>query len=394
MKWKDKFNHKYLQISLYVIITSIIIYSLSLVAKNAPTIAAEVMIKVRWLIRVVRPLILGFAFAYLMDPVVSFFERRYRNDKLRRIIKAPRSVAVITSMLLLFVALAALISLLVSSVTNQIRLANFDDIIRLGQEYMSGLDSFYQTLLKKLEDLDIQSQEIQQYVTDATTFVVDLLRNFADGIINSLTNLSGYLTTIIFSFIIGVYLLIDGRMFMDYIKKVNSALLSKNTNRRLQNIIHDLDQVFSGYIRGQLTDAFVMMILISLVLTLTGVKFAIVIGVIAGIGNLIPYFGPIVAYIGTILVCLVNGDFKTMIISIIALAIIQAIDGNVIGPKLLSRSIQIHPLIIIISLIFGSAVGGFLGMLLAVPIGAYVKLVFVRFVDNQIKRKEEHNEEE
>jgi predicted PurR-regulated permease PerM len=78
-----------------------------------------------------------------------------------------------------------------------------------------------------------------------------------------------------------------------------------------------------------------------------------------------------------------------MIISIIALFVIQAIDGNFIGPKLLSRSIKIHPLIIIISLIFGSALGGFLGMLLAVPIGAYVKLIFVRFIDHRLERKEE-----
>jgi predicted PurR-regulated permease PerM len=132
-----------------------------------------------------------------------------------------------------------------------------------------------------------------------------------------------------------------------------------------------------------------MLLLISLVLSITGVKFAIVIGICAGIGNLIPYFGPIVAYVGTTLVCLMNGDIKTLIASLIALFVIQALDGNIIGPKLLSRSIQIHPLIIIISIIFGSALGGFLGMLLAVPVGAYIKLVFVRFVDHRIEHKEE-----
>jgi predicted PurR-regulated permease PerM len=79
---------------------------------------------------------------------------------------------------------------------------------------------------------------------------------------------------------------------------------------------------------------------------------------------------------------------KRLLISILALAVIQFLDGNLIGPKLLSRSIKIHPLIII-SLIFGSAIGGFLGMLLAVPVGAYVKLIFVRFVDHRMEHKEE-----
>jgi predicted PurR-regulated permease PerM len=133
-----------------------------------------------------------------------------------------------------------------------------------------------------------------------------------------------------------------------------------------------------------------MMILISIVLSITGVKFAIVIGILEGIGNLIPYFGPIVAYFGTTLVCLISGDLKTLVISIIALFLIQFIDGNMIGPKLLSNSIQIHPLIIIVSIIFGSALGGFLGMLLAVPVGAYVMLVFVRFIEHRLKKKEEN----
>jgi predicted PurR-regulated permease PerM len=197
------------------------------------------------------------------------------------------------------------------------------------------------------------------------------------------------MTTFIFSFIIGIYFMIDGRMFITYLKKVFKALFSENANKKLGGMVHDLDVVFSGYIRGQLTDALVMMFLISTVLSITGVKFAIIIGVFAGIGNLIPYFGPIVAYISTSLVCLISGDIKTWIVSMIALFLIQAVDGNLIGPKLLSQSIKIHPLIVMISLIFGSALGGFLGMLFAVPIGAYIKLVFVRFIDRQLERREE-----
>ena len=79
---------------------------------------------------------------------------------------------------------------------------------------------------------------------------------------------------------------------------------------------------------------------------------------------------PIVAYFSTAIVCIINGEMQKLVLSIILLIVIQFIDGNFIGPKLLSRSIKIHPLIIIVSLIFGSAIGGFLGMLLAVPIGA------------------------
>ena len=396
MRWKDIFNKKYMQISLYVIITAVIIYILSLIATYSHIIFWVVMDKISWFIKVIKPITFGFAFAYLMDPIVSFFERKYKKVKLPKFLrklKAPRTWAAVASIVLIVLAASALVSLLVFSVTDQLRFANFDDIVRLGEEYVNSFDAFYKSLLKKLSELDIQSDEIEQYVKNATNHILNIITRFASSAIESITNISGYMTTIIFSFIIGFYFMIDGRMFMAYIKKVNMALLSEKRSKKNLDMIHDLDRVFSGYIRGQLADAFLMVIIISIVLSITGVKFAIVIGIFSGICNLIPYFGPIVAYISTTFVCLISGDIRTWLISMIALIIIQSIDGNFIGPKLLSRSIKIHPLIIIISLIFGSAVGGFMGMLLAVPIGAYIKLVFMRFIERRLKHKEKLQKE-
>ncbi len=392
MKWKDKINWKYMQISLYAIITVVIIYALSLIVKNAPTLTAELFDKVNRIIRVLKPIILGFVFAYLMDPIANFFEKKYqklKNVKLFNRIVAPRTWATFTAAMLLIIAITGLVSLLVFTVTDQIKLASLNDIIKLAQAYKNNIDAFFDSVQSKLSEFNIQSPQFDQYFENATTFILDNLKNIATSALTSITNISDYLTTIIFSFIIGFYFMIDGRMFMAYIGKVSRALFSENVNKKLLNTVHDLDEVFSGYIRGQLADAFFMMILISLVLSVTGVKFSIVIGICAGIGNLIPYFGPIVAYVSTTMVCLFNGDMKTLVASIIALFIIQALDGNIIGPKLLSQSIQIHPLIIIISIIIGSALGGFLGMLLAVPVGAYVKLIFMRFIDHRIEHKEE-----
>ncbi len=387
MKLRDRVNRKYMQISLYVIITAIIIYILSLIAKNAPIIIIYIMNKLSWLLGVARPVILGFVFAYLMDPVVNFIESKFCKFKIFRKMKRPRTWAAVLSVFVFIIALAGLISLLIFSVTDQLRLANFDDIVALAEGYMNSLESFYDSILQNMEKLDIQSSQLEQYVEDTLTVVLSVLKDFAESTVNAITNISEYLTTIIFGFIIGFYFLIDGKMFSLYLKKTVNALFSKNTNRKISVALRDLDYAFSGYVRGQLTDAFVMMILISLTLSITGVKFALVIGIFAGIGNLIPYFGPIVAYFSTAIVCIINGEMQKLVLSIILLIVIQFIDGNFIGPKLLSRSIKIHPLIIIVSLIFGSAIGGFLGMLLAVPIGAYLKLVFVRFVDNKTIKK-------
>ena len=93
------------------------------------------------------------------------------------------------------------------------------------------------------------------------------------------------------------------------------------------------------------------------------------------------------AYGFTVLVCMLEGDWKRLLIALVLLLLVQAIDGNLIGPRLLSSNIQVHPLLVVISLIFGSAIGGLLGMLLAVPVGALIKVQFERMIDRNLVRR-------
>ncbi len=392
MNWNNKLNKRYTLISLYVIVTCIIIYCLSLVAKSAPSIIKDIMSKVNWFIQVAKPILLGFVFAYLFDPLNDFFEEKLKKIKIKnKQLKATRSWAVLITIILFFIVIIGIISILVFTVTDQLRLANFDDIIVLVNSYLNTFNDFYNSILTKLNDLNIQSNEITQYVKDAATYVLNYLKMAGMSIASSISNISSYITTFLFSFIIAIYFMIDGKMILDYIKKVGRALLSDKWNIRIAKFLADADSVFSGYIRGQLTDALVMVILISITLSITGVKFAVIIGILAGIANLVPYLGPLVAYFSTALVCIINGQYKTLIAALIALFVIQAIDGNIIAPKLLSHSIQIHPVLVIISLIFGSAIGGLLGMLLAVPVGALIKVLFVRYINHQLEKKEMEN---
>ncbi|WMJ90064.1 AI-2E family transporter [Anaerocolumna sp. MB42-C2] len=389
MNWNNKLNKRYTLISLYVIVTCIIIYCLSLVAKSAPSIIKDIMSRVNWFMQVAKPILFGFVFAYLFDPLNDFLEEKLKKIKIKnKQLKSTRSWAVLITIILFFIVIIGIISILVFTVTDQLRLANFDDIIVLVNSYLNTFNDFYNSISAKLDDLNIQSNEITQYVKDAATYILNYLKTAGMSLATSISNISTYITTFLFSFIIAIYFMIDGKMILDYIKKVGKALLSDKWNTRIARFLADADSVFSGYIRGQLTDALVMAVLISITLSITGVKFAVIIGILAGIGNLVPYLGPIVAYFSTALICIINGQYKVLIAALIALFIIQAIDGNIIAPKLLSQSIQIHPVLVIISLIFGSAIGGLLGMLLAVPVGALIKVLFVRYINHQLEKKE------
>lgn len=389
MKLKEKLNPKYTLIAAYVIVTAAIIYGLGIMLDHLPEIAGGLKVAIGWLLTVLKPVVLAFVVAYLLNPVVRFFQRRYESMKIFcKKGKSKRGLAVLTTLFLILLGLTLVISLLISSVTKQVHLASLDDFVGLVNSFASSLTGFYDTVMTWLEELNFESETLQQYLKTAGAYVGSFLQSFGLGLVSSVSNISSFVTTLLFTVVIGVYFLIDGPMMVAYWKRVMQALFSEKWNRRLAQLAQDADQVFSGYIRGQLMDACVMMVLISIVLGVTGVKFAIVIGILSGLGNLIPYVGPFVAYASTAVVCMLEGDWKRLLIALILLLIVQAIDANLIGPRLLSSNIEVHPLLVVISLIFGSAIGGLLGMLLAVPVGALIKVLFNRAIDQRLARRE------
>lgn len=393
MKFKDKMNKRYTLISIYVIITASIIYILSLISKNAMDIASWMLGALNWVMGVAKPIAIAFVLAYLLDPLVNFFEDLYGKIRIKNWrLKSFRTWAVLTTVLLFLAVIILAISILVYNVTKQIRLAKLDDIVNLAQNYVKNITDFYNSLIFKLEDMNIHSEEVNSYLRNTVTKIGDMLKNSGTSFVGSLSNISSYITTLLFALVISIYFMIDGKMIKNYIRKVGRAFFKNEWNTRISIFIKDADYVFSGYIRGQILDVLVMMLSLSVILSVIGVKYGLIIGLIAGLANLIPYLGPFVAYFATAISCLLYGEYKKLIIAIIALVIIQALDANLIAPKLLSQSIKIHPVLVIISLIFGSAIGGLFGMLFAVPVGALIKLLFARYVDNKLKEKQEEQE--
>ena len=114
-------------------------------------------------------------------------------------------------------------------------------------------------------------------------------------------------------------------------------------------------------------------------------------GIFTGLGNLIPYFGPVVGYVATAIVCIPGGNWKEMIIGFVMIAVLMFVDGNIINPRLLSNSIEVHALLVIAALLGGGVIGGLVGMIVAVPIAALLKLQLDRYLEK--KEKKEKKEE-
>ncbi len=249
MKWlKEIFDKRYVKVSFYVIITAVIIKCLSQVADDATSIFGWLITKIHWVLQVLNPVAIGFVFAYLANPVIKFFEKKIQKVSVLK--KQARGISVFITLLLIVAAVASILSVLVFSVTDQLRLANLNDMISALNQVINSLNDFYLSLMEKLKSIDIQSEQITGYLSEVLTYLFEMLKNGLGTMFLSLKNVSGYFTTIAFSIIIGIYFMLDGKMITNYLNRIVRAVCSEKFDLKLHEFLQDLP-VFQGIYRGR-----------------------------------------------------------------------------------------------------------------------------------------------
>lgn len=389
MKLKDHLNARYTTISLYVIVTAVIIYVLAKITDHAGDILAASQKGFSILGTMLTPLIIGFALAFLLYPIVTRFQKLFKRSKhAEKKEKSSRGLAVMCTILLVLAAAFLLMTIIISAVSREATPANIDEITNYFTELGASLQTLHDDIMKMLDKINVDSAQLEEWLAQLASGAANLAQTLGRRSLESLANIKSVFSNILFGIIFSVYFLLDGEGLMHYWDRVLKAIAGSGAYKFIHTLIDDAYRCFSGYVKGQLTDVLFMAASVSIALGAIGVKFAAIIGILTGLGNLIPYVGPFVAYGCTILVCSVGGEWSKLIISLIVLLIIQTVDGNVIGPKLMSHAIDVHPMLVIVALLVGGASTGLLGMLLAVPVAALAKTWFDRFISFLIKKRE------
>lgn len=387
-RFRIRKNRHYAQISAYVVLTAIIIYILIRILDHLPAAFSGIGSFFHALWVILKPLTAAFVIAYLLYPVEEFFRRHLEKAKYyQKKNRSARPLAVLITFVLVIAALILLLTVMISAASHEIKVLSLSDFTNFIQGFANSLKSLYSSLKTFLAGLNISSDELDSALQKIVDWLGSAATNAGNSILNSLSNLSGILGNAFFAFILSVYFLLDAPGIMRYWDRVLKAIGGKRGYNGVHLVLSDANRVFSGYIRGQLLDAAFMFAAVSIALSFLRVRFALLIGLMTGIGNLIPYVGPIFAYGGTAISCFLAQDWQKLIVGIIVVFIIQTVDGNVIGPKLMSHSIHIHPMLVIIALIIGSAKGGLLGMLIAVPVAGLLKLWFDRLINYIVKKR-------
>jgi len=313
---------------------------------------------------VLRPIVIGGILCYLMTPLVNRMERLL-NGKKKKGKRWTRTAAVFLSILIVLIAIALLLILIIVTMYQSFASVNMETIMGFLTTAQNDLVTFIESMSQNLEEIGLSSDRLGNIVSSAASGV----KNVVSGLV--------------FGAIFSVYFLLDGTRIGAYWKRALRLLAGKRASETLDTFSSDADRVFSGYIRGQFVDAMIVGVLSSIALLIAGVPNAIVVGVLAGLGNLIPYVGPVLGFLTLILVCFPTAAWGKLLVGAVILVVIMMVDSNLINPRLLSNSVKVHPLLVVAALIGGGALGGLVGMIVAVPVAALVKVQLDRWLEKK-----------
>jgi predicted PurR-regulated permease PerM len=301
-------------------------------------------------------IIISGLIAYILDPVASYFEYK--------------GLSRTKSTIVIFLAIAAVVAVIVSYLTPPLinELSNIKQGIESGssEQYFNQIEKFIQNNipLPATENLDIQSK------------ISELVIDLSNKIFSIIGSVFSVITTLVIIPFAVFFLLKDGH-------EMKKALVSVIPNRYFEmilNILYKIDHQLGGYLRGQFFDALTVGVLSIIALWILGVNYFLMIGIFAGLANMIPYVGPIAGAIPAVFVVLMfGGGGQDVLLVILAFAIIQLLDNVIIQPLVVAKSVDLHPLIVVFAVIVGGQFFGILGMLLAVPITGMIKVLTIEF---------------
>ena len=358
-----RLDQRYVKVCIYAGVTAVLTLAACLLLYTA----SPVFFKLWELIcTVLEPIVYGAALSYVLNPLVKRVSRMLRRSNLYA--KNPmgrRRVSVAISLILVLLVLLALSAIFVLMVTHSIQSLRIEQIQSLLGTAQVDFVDLLMVARARLEEWGILSSGSSSNPLAVVSNAKEIVGN------------------VVFAIIFGIYFLIDGPFVLIYVSRVAYVLLGDDIIINHGRLIADADRVFSGYFRGQGIDAAIVGALSGIALTAIGVPFGPLVGLLAGLGNLIPYIGGPVGFGSIALVCIPSAAWDKMIAGFIAMFVIMFVDGNVINPKLLSDNVEVHPILVVAALIAGGAVGGIAGMLVAVPFAAFLKIQLDRWVERR-----------
>jgi len=320
---------------------------------------------------ILSPVIFGLVISYLLNPMVDFFNKLFNKCFIRFIKKEKTANAVsnltsvIVSLLIFIIIIAGVILLiipqLVTSVTKIAKIApsKMDSLISWGDRFLK------ENKLAKTAFEKVLTFEKKWFETKFAGYVNRVAEYFATGVMGLLA----FLKNFFIGLLIAIYVLYNKTRFGNRTRKLMFALFKENKVKNILSVSHKVNEVFSGFIYGKLIDSLIIGVICFVGVTVMGMPYTVLVAVIVGVTNIIPVFGPYIGAIPCSVIILLTNPIKGLYF-ILFIILLQTVDGNFIGPKILGDKTGLETFWVIVAIIVGGGMFGVLGMIIGVPLFA------------------------
>ncbi|MFK4784487.1 AI-2E family transporter [Fusobacterium sp. MFO224] len=330
----------------------------------------------------IRPFIYAIFIAIIINPMVEFIEKRLKFSK---------TISLITSLIIIFILFIGVIFLIIPSIID-----SFKEIYNQLPMFQRKFIYYLEKLLAFLKEKNLLIMNINEVEKTVEDFFIKNISNIRDFLLSfGLNVIDLIIETFIFLLggFIAMYFIMEKSYFMDFIKKIIFLLFDKEKSEKGFKFLIQCKNIFLKYLQGRVIVSVAVGVIAYIVMIIFHVPYASINAFMLGVGNMIPYFGSLVAgTIAFILVVLIN-PIKVLYV-FLAIFIAQMADGYIIGPRILGESVGLSSFWIIASIIIMGNVMGTLGMFLGVPLFAILKLIYTNLIKKKEKQVKLYTEED
>lgn len=377
---RPEMNKKYNTIAAYVlIVAAIILLAISVMAYIVP-----ISVFFKRVISTMNPFFYAFAIAFVLAPLCNFFERTFLKlfKKSNRKTSLSSFLSILITYILFFAFLTMFFYIIIPQATESVRnfTSNYKNYIAHARNFFEGLPSFSNILsgefVKQLEE------KLLSFLESA----LKLLTDISPQIISALSGFAVSVWHVVLGVIISIYMLAERKVFARQLKKLSYALFPKRFADGIISTAHVSHSVFGGFVTGKILESMLIGFLCFIGTSIMGIPYAPLVSIIVGVTDIIPYFGPFLGGIPSFIIILLNEPIKA-IWFVIFIVILQQIDSNIIGPKILKETIGVSSFWIIFSLLVLGGLYGIVGMIIAVPLFALIHMGLSKMCNHLLDKK-------
>ncbi len=372
-------NDQYFTICIYALIV-VAISALIIRVVMTPHAVSDAL---KDILNILMPFLMGILIAFILNPLIKW---------LIKILSGPcriksRKVCKFTAIILAYLLVLGVIVICILYIVPQVVASLTEIIASLPKLYEMTYD-FFENLQDRFPNADVS--ELQKIVDDILPDFINTLKTFVSSTIpaiyNASVSIAKWLLNFVIAIIVSVYMITDKKELLRSMTRILYSFVPVDYIDKTMDILSECNNIFTNFIVGKAIDSTIIGILCFILMNIFSMPYALLISVIVGITNMIPYFGPFIGAVPGVIILLIINPL-TALGFVVLIFLLQQFDGLYLGPKILGNTVGLKPLWIIISITVGGSVAGVLGMFLSVPVVAVLRYLFGLYLDYRLKKR-------